>query len=43
MSVGITGTIEQRWQQLESALKRLGVVDEKTQLGTCSGEALKKA
>ena len=39
MSVGITGTIEQRWQQLESALRRLGVVDEKTRPGGNAGAA----
>ena len=26
MSIGFTGTIEQRWQQLESALKDIGVI-----------------
>ena len=29
MSVGITGTVEQRWRQLESALDRLGVIESK--------------
>jgi methionine-gamma-lyase len=27
MSVGITGTVEQRWRQLEGALDRLGVIE----------------
>ncbi len=30
MSVGITGTVEQRWRQLESALDRLGVIEVKS-------------
>ena len=27
MSVGITGTVEQRWRQLEMTLERLGVIE----------------
>jgi methionine-gamma-lyase len=27
MSLGITGTVEQRWRQLELSLVRLGVID----------------
>jgi methionine-gamma-lyase len=27
MSVGFTGTVEQRWRQLESALQGIGVID----------------
>jgi hypothetical protein len=26
MSVGFTGTVDQRWQQLESALQDIGVI-----------------
>ena len=41
MSVGITGTTEQRWSQLESALKRLGLVDANTTKNTGAGNTSK--
>ena len=27
MSLGVTGTVEQRWRQLEAALGRLGIIE----------------
>jgi methionine-gamma-lyase len=29
MSLGYTGTVEQRWRQLQGALERLGMIDAK--------------